>query len=97
MTIHIVDPEVLKQWIDSMVTKGVKAFVISNQLHGVASLPSKRCPLYRIPLCIGEEVFNEQNLSKVMGGSRLILPIDDLNWLSENAITAMQKKKVGEK
>lgn len=93
MVVHVVKPEVLKQWVDAMVEKGAKAFVLSTDLHGTASLPSKNCPLYRIPMCVGENVFREPNLSRVMNGSRMVLPITDLQWLSDEALEAMQEAK----
>ena len=94
MVVHIVSPEVMKEWIDNLVEKqGVKAFVLSTDMHGTASLPSKKVPLYRIPMCVGENVFRNLNLSRVMHGSRMVLPIVDLEWLSDEALAAMQKKE----
>jgi len=86
MTDFVVGAAELKEWVDAMVTKGAKAFVVTMRKDGTALVPSNKVPLYRIPLAIHQDVFQgESNLSKVMGGSRVVLPVDDLDWLSPEA------------
>jgi hypothetical protein len=89
MTVYVVTPQAVKDWVDSLEKKGAKAFVISTEMHGIAHSPSPKIAGYRIPLAIPEYVFTKQNLSKVISGSRVILPVDDLSWLSESAVKAM--------
>ena len=57
---YIVTPEGLKDWIDSMVQKGAKAFVVSTSKDGLATIPSKRVHLYRIPCSIHESMFRSE-------------------------------------
>jgi hypothetical protein len=92
MTVFVATPEAVKDWIDALAKKGAKAFVISTEMQGTAYAPSPKIAGYRLPMAIPEFVFSNQNLSKVMSGSRVVLPIDDLSWLSESAIEAMTPK-----
>lgn len=86
MTDYVVGATELKEWVDAMVAKGAMAFIVSTRKDGNASIPSKRVPVYRIPCAIHSDIFQgEPNLSKVIGGSRVVLPVDDLDWLSPEA------------
>ncbi len=93
MTTHIVEPDVMHEWIDALVKKGAKAFIVCNELQGQAVAPSPRKPYYKLPAVMPGDAFSHDNLSKVLAGYRCVLPIDDLNWLSEDAKKAMQKPK----
>lgn len=92
MTLWVVTPEVLKDWVDSRVEKyGVKAFVLSDEKDGTAHAPSKKVNLYRIPCAVYGDAFNDVNLGRVLNGSRLVLPITDLSWLSQESRDHLEK------
>lgn len=95
---YVVGASEMKAWVDAMVAKGARAFVVSTRKDGNASIPSKRIPVYRIPCAIHQDVFQgDSNLSKVMSGSRVVLPVDNLDWLSPEARAAHEEsvKKYG--
>jgi hypothetical protein len=91
---QVITPENLKKTIDEMVEKeGVKAFCLSTDKHGTALAPSKKIPLYRIPVAFAEKFFAKSNLSKAMGGMYLV-PISDLSIFSDDAKDAYEKNKI---
>lgn len=82
MASQVITPENLKKTIDAFVEKkGVKAFLLSNEVIGNASAPSKNKEYYSIPVAVAGDFFVRSNLGKAMKGIYLI-PIDDLSMLS---------------
>ena len=93
MTVYLYTPEKLKQEIDLLVKSGgIKIFVLSSDLHGRASAPSKAIPLYRIPCAIPEEAIKKgTGIAPVMQGF-FMLTLKDDSLLSEEAKAAIQRE-----
>ena len=94
MTVYLYTPEKLKQEIDLLAkTRRIKIFVLSSDLHGKASAPSRTIPLYRIPCAIPKEAIKEgTGIAPVMQGF-FMLTLKDDTILSEEAKAAIQDKE----
>ena len=94
MTVYLYTPERLKQEIDRLVeTRGIKIFVLSSDLHGKASAPSRAIPAYRIPCAIPEEAIKKGiGIAPVMQGFFMLTLKDDA-LLSEEAKAAIRDKE----
>lgn len=93
MASQVITAENLKKTIDAFVEKeGAKAFLLSTEMHGNAIAPSKKIPLYRIPVAMAEDFFDRSRLELATKGM-YIVPISDLDVLSKDAKEAYEKNK----
>jgi len=91
----VLTPEGMKRFIDSLVEKeGIKAFVISADLHGSLLSPSKKNRFYKIPGCIPTSVFKTEGVSNlIFGGTTSTLFFTErLDILSDIALKKLNQK-----